>query len=218
MKKVFDEETILTKEFMKLSLPLKKRIVKNLLEENDFDYDKKRIEEVLAFIEENATSKAGKTFSLDKNHWLFTNNKVTEIIDESDYNTVFAEKTINMNGETILDEFNAVVKITNWEGEAPKTFPKDNENTIYADFSNIELPLTFRTRMFGDRIVPFGKKSPIKLKKYLNNKKLSKHEKSKVLLISSGQNVLWAINLGISNIIKVKGMPTHKVEFFYKEK
>ena len=197
---------------------MKKRVIKELLETNNFDYDQKRINDVLEFIECSSTSKSGKTFSITQGQWLFTNHKITEIIDETQYNTIFAQEELVMDGETYLKEFNAVIKITKWEGDAPTEFPKETDNVIFADFSNIEFPLTIRPRLYGDKIIPFGKKSPIKLKKYLNNKKLSKHDKSKVLLISSPKEVLWVINLGISNSIKVNNMPTHKVEFFIRSK
>ena len=213
---LYDENYILTKEFLKLSAPIKKYIIRKLFINNSIDYDKKRIEETILFAEDASRSKAGKTLSIGKELWLFVNNKVMDILDKTSYNTTFARTEINMNGETYLEEFNAVIKVTKWNGDAPKTFPKETDNVIFADFSDIKQPLTLRTRLFGDVIVPFGKNSPIKLKKYLNNKGLSKHEKSKVLLISSEKEVLWVINLGISNNIRVKNMPTHKVEFYIR--
>ena len=215
---IYDEDDIRTKEFQKLSLPLKKRVVKKLLETNGFDYDQKRISDTLEFIEENTASKAGKTLSVGENRWLFVNNEVIELLDENSYNTTFAQAEINMNGETYLEEFGVAVKFTKWTGEAPKEFPKDTDSVIYADFSKIEQPLVLRPWVFGDKIVPFGKNSPIKLKKYFNNKGISKHDKSKVLLISSPKEVLWVINMGISNNIRVTNMPTHKVEFYIRSK
>ncbi len=213
---LYDEETILTKEFMKLSSPMRKRVVKEFLETNEFEYDQKRVNELLEFMEKASSSKSGKTFSLTQGQWLFVNNKVAEIIDEAEYNSIYVNVEIKMEGETFLEEFDAGIRVTKWTGEAPTMFPCDTSNTIFADFSNVEFPLTLRTRIAGDRIVPFGKNSSIKLKKYLNNKNLSKHAKSKVLLISSPKEVLWVINQGISNNIRVKDMPTHKVEFFIR--
>lgn len=218
LAEVIDDDTILVKEFLKISTPMKKRVVKELLEKNDFDYDQKRISEVLDFIEKASDSKAGKTFSLGENQWLFVSSKIAELIDESSYNNVFAQVELDMDGTTYLEEFDAVVKISKWEAEAPNEFPKDTDSVIYADFSNVEMPIVLRPRVYGDKIVPFGKNTPIKLKKYLNNKKISKHEKSKLLLISSPKEVLWVMNLGISNTIRVKDMPTHKVEFYIRSK
>lgn len=215
---VFDEDTIITKEFLKLSSPIKKRIIKEkILEENNFDYDQKRINDILDFIENASDSKAGKTFSLGTDLWLYTNCKDIEIIDKTRYNTIFMQTELNMEGETYIKEFDATIKISKWEGEKPANFPESEANITYVDLSQIEAPLYFRTRIAGDKIVPFGKKSPIKLKKYLTNKNLSKHEKSKVLLISSSKEVLWVINLGISNNIRVNGMPTHKIEFIRRK-
>ena len=216
LNNVFDDETISIQKFLKLHKTMKKRIVKELLEANGLDYDKKRIEEILDFIEQTSAFKSGKTLSLAENRWLFVNNRIAEIVDESDYNKTYAEAVINMDGETYLPEFGAVVKVSRWEDDEPKEFPKDTDNIIYADFSEIEQPLKIRPRIFGDKIVPFGKNTPVKLKKYFNNKGISKHDKSKVLLISSPKEVLWVINMGISNSIRVKNMPTHKVEFYIR--
>ena len=214
LMKIYEDDKILTKEFLKLANPMKKRFIKELLEKNSLDYDQRRITDILDFIEDNSNSKSGKTFSLTTNQWLFVNKKNLEIIDETQYNTIFAHVEINMNGITYLKEFDCGVIVSKWNGDIPTQFPKDDSDTIYVDLSKIETPLTLRTRIDGDRIIPFGKNSPIKLKKYLNNKNLSKHEKSKVLLISSPKEVLWVINLGISNSVRVKSMPTHKIEFF----
>ena len=216
LKNLYDEDEMRTFEFIKLSVPMKRRVVKDLLETNGFDYDRKRIFEIIDFIEENKNLRAGKTLSLGRDKWLFVSDSVIKFLNKDSYNNVFAQKEVNMDGETCLEEFDAVVKISKWTGEAPKTFPNDTDSVIYADFSGIEMPLTFRPWVFGDVIVPFGKNSPIKLKKYFNNKGASKHEKSKVLLISSPKEVLWVINMGISNNIRVTNMPTHKVEFYIR--
>jgi len=217
--KVFNNNIILTNEFLKLSSPMKKRIIKEkILEENSLDYDKKRISDILDFIENACNSKAGKTFSLGTDLWLYCNHKTTEIIDKTRYNNIYTQVELNMEGETYIKEFDAIIKISKWEASAPIEFPQSQADKVYVDLSNIEQPLFFRTRINGDKIVPFGKNSPIKLKKYLTNKNLSKHEKSKVLLISSSKEVLWVINLGISNNIRVKSMPTHTIEYIRRNK
>ena len=216
---IFEEDTILTKKFEKLSYPLKKRIIKEkILEENNFDYDQKRINDILEFIENASNSKAGKTFSLGTDVWLYTNWENIEIIDKTKYINIFTQTELNLEGETYIKELDATIKITKWEGEKPTIFPKSEDNIAYIDLTQIQMPLYIRTRIPGDKIVPFGKNSPIKLKKYLTNKNLSKHDKSKVLLISSSTEVLWVINLGISNNIKVNGMPTHTIEIIRSNK
>ncbi len=56
-----------------------------------------------------------------------------------------------------------------------------------------------------------------KLKKYLNEKKIPNHEKDNLLFLARNNEIFWAINLGISDKIKVTTKPTHIMKF-YKEK
>ena len=79
----------------------------------------------------------------------------------------------------------------------------------YVDLNGIDFPLTFRNRMDGDYIYPLGAAGKQKIKKYLNNRKIPQHEKDNLLFLCSGQEVLWAAGLGISDKIKVTKQPTH---------
>ena len=205
-----------TLEFLKLSKPVKQRFLKQLIVEKGLDYDYKKINELLNFVEENKNLKSGKTLSLTKDLWLFVSAQNIELLTQKDYNKVSAEVVVNDEGIAYLKEFDAVLKIKKYEGNTPPKFPKETENFIYADLSNITGDLFFRTRKNGDKIVPLGMTEKTSLKKYLNNKKCSKHEKSKVLLLSDEKEVLWVCNLGISNNIRVKNLPTHKIEIIYK--
>ena len=77
--------------------------------------------------------------------------------------------------------------------------------------TNIDFDL--RTRLDGDIIKPLGCLGTQKLKKYMNEKKIPKHEKDKTLLLCKGNEVLWAVGLGISDKIKVVNKPTHVLIF-----
>ena len=92
-----------------------------------------------------------------------------------------------------------------------KTYPKDSESVIYADLSGLDFDFELRTRRDGDFICPYGLVGSQKLKKYLNAKKIPNHEKDGLLFLTQGKEILWAINLGISDKIKVNTNPTHKI-------
>ena len=85
---------------------------------------------------------------------------------------------------------------------------KNSANSIYADLSDYNLDFELRNRNDGDIICTGGTK---KLKKYLNEKKIPNHEKDSLLFLAQGKEILWAIGLGISDKIKVKTKPTHKI-------
>ncbi len=74
------------------------------------------------------------------------------------------------------------------------------------------LNLEFRHRFDGDIIQPLGMLGTQKLKKYLNSKKIPNHEKDDLLFLARGNEILWAIGLGLSEKIRVKTNPTHKIK------
>ena len=78
------------------------------------------------------------------------------------------------------------------------------------------MPFELRTRQDGDIIKPLGSSGTQKLKKYLNTKKIPNHEKDNLFFLTQGNEILWAINLGISDKIKVTTHPTHRLKFYKK--
>ena len=97
-------------------------------------------------------------------------------------------------------------------------FPKDDENAAYVDLSSVVRPFNFevRGRKDGDIITPFGLNGSQKLKKYLNTKKIPNHEKDNLVFLTCGNEILWAIGLGISDKIKVTKNPTHRLKYYKK--
>ena len=78
--------------------------------------------------------------------------------------------------------------------------------------SEIDLPLTIRTRRDGDIINPFGMSGTMKLKKFFNSKGVNRHKRDKVVLVAQGNDILWAAGVGLSNKIGVTKIPTHVLE------
>lgn len=182
-----------------------KNFVRQLLIDNKLDYDRKRIEEICNFIEENKNSKSGKTLSLTKDLWLFTNCNKTEVVCKKI--TDKTEISIKNEGEYIFD--GNVFTIEPYT-ENITTYPKDNEFKAYITIDDIDF--TLRHRREGDIIQPLGCNGTQKLKKYLNEKKIPNHEKDSILLLCKGKEVLWAAGLGLSGKIKVKDKPTHIIK------
>jgi len=52
----------------------------------------------------------------------------------------------------------------------------------------------------------------MKLKKYLNSRGIARHLRDTVPLLCKGNDVLWAVGIGLSNKIGVKDIPTHILE------
>ena len=52
----------------------------------------------------------------------------------------------------------------------------------------------------------------MKLKKYLNSKGVSRHNRDNLLLLTNEEEVLWVVGVGLSNKIGVNKIPTHVIE------
>ena len=182
-----------------------KYLIRQLLIENNIDYDRKKIEEIKSFIDENKTSKSGKTLSLTTNLWLFANNNGYKVISKPDNTTT--ELKISKIGEYNFE--NNIFSIEPFDGEIER-FPKDLEYKAFIEIDNIDF--TLRHRHDGDVIFPLGAKGSQKLKKYLNEKKIPNHEKNSLILLCNDKDVLWVAGYGISDKIKVKTKPTHIIK------
>ena len=80
------------------------------------------------------------------------------------------------------------------------------------DFSSfVDFNFELRNRRDGDIICPKGLDGHQKLKKYLNARKIPNHEKDSIILLACGNEILWVAGIGISEKIKVKAHPTHRI-------
>lgn len=192
----------LPKNILKASAEEQKRLIYKLLADNNIEYDRKKIENIQKFINENKNSKSGKKISLNENLWLFVNNKKTEIIANNIKNTDYIR--INKCGNYKFEDY--TFSIAPFEGDIQK-YPSDKEFKAYVSLKDINFEL--RHRLDGDRIQPLGLSGSQKLKKYLNEKKIPAHEKDKLIFLCQKNEVLWAAGLGLNDKIKVVNTPTH---------
>ena len=201
-------DKLITNNILEAAPVEKKRLIYNILIDNNIDYDKEKIENILAFIEKNKNSKSGKTISISKDLWLFVNNKKVELVKKEEKSAEILK--ITKEGEYKYGSGVFTIKaLKNCNEEI--CFPKDSENKALVSLTNIDFDL--RTRLDGDIIKPLGCLGTQKLKKYMNEKKIPKHEQDKTLLLCKGNEVLWAVGLGISDKIKVVNKPTHMLIF-----
>ena len=191
-----------TKEFIKLDENIRSTVVHRFLRDENLDYDKNKINNLLDFIVENKNSKSGKTVSLTKDLWLFVNSKEIKKIDKKNPDNFEIE--IKKEGTYKINDLIFKISKTN---KIPQKYPKDTDYTAYTELSKINFVL--RNRLDGDIIQPFGMSGRQKLKKYLNCKKIPKHERNNLPFLCQNNEILWAPGIGISDKIKVKTKPTH---------
>lgn len=78
-----------------------------------------------------------------------------------------------------------------------------NPNVEYVDIGKVSFPLCVKTWKQGDRFQPIGMGGSQKLQDYFTNQKLSALEKEEVLILWSGEKILWVIPYRISEEFKV---------------
>jgi len=215
LSNISQNEKISTKKFLELSEPVKNRILYELITPLlSGDYDKQRLLILKEFINDNKLSKSGKTISITTDKWLFVSDKFIEIISKNEKNNLYVH--ITKEGEY---EFDGIyINITKCDTK-PDKLPASDSRFIYADLSrgglNV-LNLFLRHRTDGDIIQPIGLKGTQKLKKLLNSHKIPNHEKDKLIILSNDKEVLWCAGVCISDKIKIKNKPTHKIEIVTK--
>lgn len=195
----------LPKNLIEASEIEQKRLIYKILNENNLDYDREKIENIQKFIQENKNSKSGKRISLTDNLWLYVNNKKAEIISKTEKNT--EEINISKCGKYKFEDY--IFSIEKYNKDIEK-FPNDKEFKAYISVD--EINFTLRHRKDGDKIQPLGSLGSQKLKKYLNEKKIPQHEKDKLIFLCKDNEILWAAGIGLSEKIKVAQKPTHMLK------
>ena len=190
------------KNLIKASYKEQKRIIYKLLADNNIEYDRKKIENIQKFVEENKNSKSGKKISISKDLWLYVNSSQAELITKEDKKNTQIQ--INKCGKYKFEDFEFSIEPFDCE---IKEFPSDKDFKAFVNLKDINFIL--RHRENGDIIRPLGLLGSQKLKKYLNEKKIPAYEKDKLVFLCQNNEILWAPGLGISEKIKVVNTPTH---------
>ena len=86
---------------------------------------------------------------------------------------------------------------------------KSNRNNIYVNKDELKFPLTLRKWRKGDIFYPSGMKGKKKLSKYFKDEKLSLPEKEEVLLLCSGDKIVWVVGKRADERFKVSEKTKH---------
>ena len=78
-EKLLKDDVISTVEFIKQSLPVKRRIIYDLITSLNLEYDSKKVNEILGFIEKYYTTN-GRKKSLGTGLWVFVSSKAIELV------------------------------------------------------------------------------------------------------------------------------------------
>lgn len=211
-----DKNEILLNKFLELSKSLQSQVIYDFLAQNGIEVEFKKIEEIKQFISESSRLTSGNTHSVSENCLLFVSKKIIKLISEKPQNVVKSIIKVETSGKTLLEDFGKVVEFVEWKGDEPIRYPKETDNEIYVDLSDIQKPLYIRTRLDGDRMQPFGMQQTTKLKKYLINRGIPEYARDQLMLLTTDEEILWVIGVGASEKIRVKGKPTHIIRIAQK--
>ena len=210
--RIFSGNAIISEEFLKLSAPIKRRILYEYVQILGLDYDSKKINEVFDFVEENINKRNGSTLSLTTSLWLYTDNKIIETIPRKKETIENKPEPVTITKEGEYTFGDKTFSIKKYDENKLFVFPSSTATFAYIDISSQGFPFILRTRKDGDTITPFGMKGSMKLKKYMNGKGVSKHHRDDIPLLCSEKEVLWVTGVGLNDKIGVKTTPTHVVE------
>lgn len=197
-------------KFAKLSIAIQNRIIYDIFQKNNLDTDSEKIARTVKFIAKCIVLKSGSTLSLNSDLFLFASNRIISLQKQS--NKCAFSINIDKTGE--YETPSGTFILERCLDEMPE-IKKTNEYYAYVSLDKINY--TLRTRIDGDIIQPLGMKGHQKLKKYLNEKKISNYEKDRIVLLTDGKEVLWAAGCGVSEKIKAGQKPTHVLKFIKRE-
>lgn len=77
----------------------------------------------------------------------------------------------------------------------PGIVKKDGKNTVWFDMDALEFPLTVRNHEPGDRLAPYGMQGTQKVKKVFIDRKIPRHRRSRIPIVTQGDTILWIAGL-----------------------
>ncbi len=206
---IFEDNKIKTNKFLKLSDALKQRIIYELLIDKNIEYDRKKIIEIVEFIETSSRLNSGKTLSITTDLWLFCSKKEIYFVSNNVEKINDIVKITDFQKSYVLGKYKFT--ITDFPLEEKFVYPKENELMAYVDLSK-QTELELRHRKSGDKIQPFGMKNVIKLKDFFINKGVPKHKRDEIVLLCNHEEVLWACSVGLSEKLRSNNIPTHVIK------
>ncbi|MBZ0189157.1 MAG: hypothetical protein K8F91_23130, partial [Candidatus Obscuribacterales bacterium] len=236
-KQVFD-----LAKFRELHLALKRRLIANALRGFDLDPDFETVSRVLALVDYQSSDSAltlSESLEVRKEPskecrylvWSQLDKDFDADIEQDRLRYLSAQSTeVRLpagNQKSVsniiawLDCSLRVEKINDPTTVEPGSgFPSSGALEALVDLSNVEFPLCIRSRRSDDFIQPFGMPSKVRLKQFLHTHKVKsgssfalQADLSTAIVLACGDEILWVPQIGISELLRVKKWPTHRLSF-----
>ena len=111
---------------------------------------------------------------------------------------------IEHTGSTHVTETNQVLfleEVTKGDFSESSRSPR----VAFVDLDRIQWPLSVRNFRVGDKFMPLGLKGSKKLKDIFIDKKVSRQERKRTLILTAGNNIIWVCGICIDDRYRVRG-------------
>lgn len=189
-------------KFKELDQVLQRRIYRHIYYKFNHDLENlylDHIHEIEKLINDQQTGRgiditAGIRVEISYSKLFFLKNK--------NLKTKKTKKTkINLNSKLkINDDYNLIAKI---KKKNNFSFNCDNYRAAF-DFEKLKLPLSFRSREDGDKLIPLGMTGHKKVKDILIDLKIPRHQRNKVpVIVDAEDNIIWLAPYKLSAEFKI---------------
>lgn len=107
-------------------------------------------------------------------------------------------------GETEIPEPPISLRLAIVEGKSPQMNATDRWTEL-ADADRIVYPLELRSRREGDRFVPLGSGTSVKLKDFLINERVPYFDRGRLPLLCDREKIVWIVGVRLSDEVRVTG-------------
>ncbi len=91
----------------------------------------------------------------------------------------------------------------------------NSKNVVKLDFENISFPLTLRSWRQGDTFYPLGMRGKKKVSDFMIDEKIPLNLKSDVLVLTSGDCIMWIVGRRIDNRYKLTSSTTKALQLTF---
>lgn len=117
---------------------------------------------------------------------------------------------VNNNQSYVLEDLSQI------ELQSFKYEPNfEDQNTAFFEEEKLVFPLKIRTWKIGDKMKPFGMRGSKMISDLIIDYKVPNHEKSKVKVLLSGEEIIWCIGLRTSEKFRIKDTKKGLIRIIY---
>lgn len=91
----------------------------------------------------------------------------------------------------------------------PPQFARAARHDEYVDADRLAAPLVVRPWRAGDRFVPLGMQHTKKISDFLTDEKVPSHQRDDVLVVQSGDEIVWVVGRRIAHTVRVRPETLH---------